>query len=237
MGVFKSVPENSLIFEIEGISEEVYEDIKLKNLWLQDDLGKTFETKHGRVLLEDRFAGKVFVKGLYVCDKSSLTYGYDLEPSLINLDRDRGLIDSFNLQYQLGKLLIEVNDVTFIRKVKDCWDGYYIRCFAYAYEDKMQEVYDKCLSLFIDKYGDDAYPCTDTAEFNRLKKRGYNVVMVNENEHHYIVSSSRYSNPVTVGATSLEVRLKEWYEKAKGYLPKELADDGLDLIEEVICEL
>lgn len=119
MGVFKSVPEHSLVFEITNITKEVYESIKTKNLWLQDDLGKTYETEYGRVLLDDRFLGKVFVKGLYVCTKEQLTYGYDLVPSLINLDRDRGLIDSFNLQYRLGKLLIFIKDADFLLSVKD----------------------------------------------------------------------------------------------------------------------
>ena len=49
-----------------NISKEVYDSIKMKNLGCEDDLGKTLDSKYGRVLLDERFAGKVFVKGLYV---------------------------------------------------------------------------------------------------------------------------------------------------------------------------
>lgn len=234
MGVFKSVPEHSLIFEISNISEEVYESIKMKNLWLQDDLGETLDSQYGKVLLDERYAGKVFVKGLYVCSKSQLVYGYDLVPSLINLDRDRGLVDSFNLQYQLGKLLISLDDADFIKKVKDEWDGYYIRCFTYGAENKLSAVYDDALSKFTEKYGDDAFPCTDTEEFNKLKRRGYNVAMVSENEHYYITHSTGYSPSVVEDNNSLSDELKEWFEKTKKYIPKELISEGSEIINEVL---
>lgn len=228
MGIFKSIPENNLVFEISNISKEVYDSIKDRNLWLQDDLGDVYETSCGKVLLDSRYEGKIFVKGLYVCSKEQLTYGYDFEPSLISLDRDRGLIDSFNLQYQLGKLLSEIEDADFIKEVKDLWDGYYIRCFAFKDNNSLKSVYDSALADFKRKYGDDAFPCTDTDEFNRLKKRGYNVAMVSTNEHFYITNSSNYVS-VSVKDT-LEKDLSCWLLKAKSYLPDDLYLEGNELI-------
>ena len=233
MGVFKSVPEHSLIFEITNVTEEAYESIKAKNLWLQDDLGKTLDTQHGKILLEDRYAGKIFVKGLYVCNKEQLVYGYDLAPDLIKLDRDRGLIDSFNLQYQLGKLLISCDDINFIKQVKDTWDGYYIRCFAYYVNDKLTEVYNDALNKFTKQYGDDAFPCTTTTQFNQLKRKGYNVVMVSENEHYYITHASYYSTEIPTENTSVTNELQEWFDKIKPYLPDELINEGETIIEDI----
>lgn len=233
MGIFKSVPEHSLVFEITNITKEIYESVKMKNLWLQEDLGEVIESKHGRVLLDDRFAGKVFVKGLYVCDKEQLTYGYDLAPDLISLDRDRGLVDSFNLQYQLGKLLLNIEDTEFIKKVKDKWDGYYIRCFAWGSDVRLKEVYTDALEKFTKKYGEDAYPCINTDEFNRLKRRGYNVAMVTENEHYYITHAEGYSPVVSEDDDSVLDDLKAWFEKTKDYLPEELIKEGSEIIDEV----
>lgn len=234
MGVFKSVPENSLIFEISNISKEAYDSIKSKNLWLQDDLGEVKETKYGRVLLDERYLGKVFVKGLYVCSKEQLTYGYDLIPSLIQLDRDRCLVDSFNLQYRLGKLLVSIKDTDFIDSVKDTWDGYYIRCFTYESEGSLEQVYDKALKKFTDKYGKDATPCTSTDEFNRLKRLGYNVAMVNENEFHYITHSSGYYSSHSDDKTSVSDELTNWFEEVKKYIPKHLVSKGDEIIDEVV---
>lgn len=236
MGVFKSIPEHSLIFEITNISEEVYESIKSKNLWLQDDLGETLESKHGRVLLDERFAGRVFVKGLYVCSKSQMTYGYDLEPCLVNLDRDRGLIDSFNLQFNLGKLLVSIDDIEFLKKVKDEWDGYYLRCFASSSMEILSDVYNDALNKFIEKYGEDAYPCTSTDEFNRLRRKGFNVAMVSENEHYYISHASGYSSVVPT-KPDLGSDLNEWFDKISQYLPEDLLIEGKALIEEVTDRL
>ena len=234
MGIFKSIPEHSLIFEITNISKEIYESIKMKNLWLQEDIGKVIESEYGRVLLDDRFKGKVFVKGLYVCDKEQLTYGYDLAPDLISLDRDRGLVDSFNLQWQLGKLLLNIEDVDFIKKVKDVWDGYYIRSFAWGSDNKLKDVCTDAHEKFISKYGSDAQPCTDTDMFNHLKRRGCNVAMVTENEHYYITHAEGYS-PVISKDDDLTIcdDLKAWFEKTKEYLPDELVKEGSEIIDEI----
>lgn len=237
MGVFKSVPEQSLIFEITNISKEVYEQIKERNLWLQDNLGDFKATPYGKVLLDERFLGKVYVKGLYVCTKEQLTYGYDLAPSLIELDRDRGLVDSFNLQYRLGKLLISLDDIDFIDSIKDTWDGYYIRCFSSEADESIQEVYERSLKKFIEKYGEDARPCTSTDEFNRLKRFGYNVVMVNFNEYYYISNAKGYKLYVDEEDTPITDELQSWFEECRKYIPKHLVAKGSSIIEDIIERL
>lgn len=238
MGVFKSVPEQSLIFEITNITPEVYDAIKGSNLWLQDDLGKVINSEgYGRVLLDEKYAGKVFVKGLFVCNKEQLAFGYDLEPSLIELDRDRGLVDSFNLQYRLGNLIIHTGNIDFIKSVKDKWDGYYIRCFDNFGSPNIEGVYDDALKRFTDKYGEDAIPCTDTERFNMLKKRGFNVAMVTDNEHYYITHSSGYSVDSEPDDFDIADELNTWYEKIKGYLPDELIHESDILIESVVNAL
>ena len=202
---------------------------------MQDDLGEFYHTKYGNVLLDERFAGKVFVKGLYVCDKEQLEYGYDLEPSLIKLDRDRGLIDSFNLQYSLGKLLICIEDTDFLSSVKDKWDGYYIRCFtSYCNNDIISNVYDNALSKFTEEYGKDAIPCVSTSDFNRLKRRGYNVAMVSENDYHFITRSSGYSGNFDENLNrDLVEELDDWFDSISKYLPSDLLDKGKNLIEDI----
>ena len=242
MGVFKSVPEHSLIFEITNISKEVYNSIKERNLWLNEDIGEVYTSKYGRILLDEKFAGKIYVKGLYVCDKSQVTYGYDLEPSLISLDRDRGLIDSFNLQYQLGKVLasIDIEHTDFLKTVRSKWDGYYIRNFCdygslYGFdESKFSEVYDDALSEFKNEFGEDAIPCTDTSEFNSLKKMGYNAALVTDNDLFYITHSSSYK-PVEIVDTnaSLYNEYFAWFESAKSYLPLNLQDSFRELMKKL----
>lgn len=237
VGMFSSVPDQSLIFEISGVSEEVYENLINNNLWVEEDIGEVLETEYGRVLLDDKYKGRVFVKGLYVCDKESLSYGYDLAPSLIKLDRDRGLIDSFDLQYSLGKLLVHVSDIDFINQVRKTWDGKYLRCFTYYANDKLSTVYDTAYKEFVDEHGDDAYPCTTTTEFNSLSRQGLKAVLVTEEDAHFIKSSSSYSSGASVKVKSLETEFREWYENIKEYLPENVIEESEELIEAVLKNL
>lgn len=238
LGAFKKPVENNLIFEITNINKEAYEAIKESNLWLQKDLGKVIESKgYGRALLDSKYAGKVFVKGLFVCSKEQLTYGYDLEPSLIDLDRDRGLVDSFNLQYNLGKLIIHTGDTDFISDVKEYWDGYYIRCFDNHSSPSIEKVYDDALKKFTGKYGEDAIPCTETEQFNRLKKNGYNAVMVNESQNYYIVHSSSYNPKVEPDDFDLGEEVSNWYDKIKSFIPEELIEESDSIIEMILEKL
>src|SRR5690606_16628625 len=84
--------------EIEGITPEEYAKIVEGNLHLQD-VGDVIETPIGRILEDEKFKGKVFVNGLFVCMYEPYQYGYDFKPEYIKLDRDRKLVSDFDLQW------------------------------------------------------------------------------------------------------------------------------------------
>ena len=112
---WEKVPENSLIIEIKGITSEEYELIKESNLWLQGiyDSGSEadyYTTGYGKILLDDKYKGKLFVSGLYVCSNSKLEYGYDVTPNQIRLDRDRGLVSDIDLAFLTSKMWTSYRD-------------------------------------------------------------------------------------------------------------------------------
>lgn len=230
--IFRPIKGYDLIFEISNITEDDIIAIKNKILWVNDTVGETISSSEGRVLLDERYKGKVFVKGLYVCDNGNLNYGYDINPDLIKLDRDRGLIDSFDLQYTLGKLIVGTKNVDFINKVKELWDGYYIRVHATNYSN-LEPVYEDSYMKFIKEYGDNAVPCNSTHEFNTLKKLGMNAVMVTESTKYYVTHCSRY-NPSANCSSDLNAlimeKLNKWYAESRKYLPKSLVSEGEDII-------
>lgn len=214
LGLFSKKPDGDLIFELSGITSEMYRSIIDCDLHLNDDLGDVVEGSLGRCLKDDRFKGKVYVNGLYVCHKSNLKYGYDFVPSLIKLDRDRGLIDSFDLQYALGKLLVETRDLDFLNHIKGYWDGTYIRCFLDNNKMIAEGVYADSYNNFVERYGKDAIPTFDESRFNHLKKMGHNVALVSYSEHQLIVSASEYNEPVVVDKKQNALNsLKSWFEK------------------------
>ena len=242
LGVFKKQPEFNLVFELTGITKEMYDLIKENNLHLQDDLGEVYNGNSGRCLLDEKFKGKIYVNGLFVCTNPNLTYGYDIVANLVKLDRDRGLIDSFDLQWTLGRGIYETGNLDFINSVKSTWDGVYIRIYmASVTSDKSvnKAIYFDSYEKFREKYGNDAVAVNSTDEFNILKKQGYNPVMVRDSDYHYITNCPEYTTvsiePIT--KDSVLKSLDDWYNKYYTYLPTEALDSFNDIIENLKCLL
>jgi hypothetical protein len=57
----------------------------------------------GSVLLGIEMQGRIYSKGIYVCTKPDLLYGYNFED--LDLDRDRRMVDDWNLHYQVAYLM------------------------------------------------------------------------------------------------------------------------------------
>lgn len=242
LGIFKKQPEFNLVFELAGITKEMYDLIKENNLHLQDDLGEVYNGNSGRCLLDEKFKGKIYVNGLFVCTNPNLTYGYDIVANLVKLDRDRGLIDSFDLQWTLGRVIYETGNIDFINSVKSTWDGVYIRIYmASVTSDKSvnKAIYFDSYEKFREKYGNDAVAVNSTDEFNILKKQGYNPVMVRDSDYHYITNCPEYTTvsiePIT--KDSVLKSLDDWYNKYYTYLPTEALDSFNDIIENLKCLL
>lgn len=64
--------EYDLVVKIEGITEDDWAKIVDSNLHLQDNIGETISADDATILLEDKYSGKIYVEGLYVCTKSFL---------------------------------------------------------------------------------------------------------------------------------------------------------------------
>lgn len=231
---FKPVPNHDLIFELTNISEEIYNNVKSNNLWLTDDLGKKVETEKGTILLDPSYKGKVYVEGLFVCTNNNLTYGYSLKPSLIKLDRDRGLIDSYSLQYNLGKLWSCVSDIELIKKSKDLWDCADLIYHSYSADTDMSSLYDSVYEDFKKEHGDDALPVVDMVQFNRLNKKGYQAVMVSQSDFYYITHSGFYTGvDLSVDEDDLYDKLLVWLSKASRFLPDHLVKEGEELLNNI----
>ena len=56
------------------------------------------ETKYGEIILDEAYAGEVYVNGLFVDCNSDLKYGYNFKPKYIRLERDRKTCDTWNVE-------------------------------------------------------------------------------------------------------------------------------------------
>lgn len=211
-----------LVVKIEGITPDDWKEIVDGSLFLQNDLGEVKKSGDATILLESRYSGKIYVEGLYVCSKSFLKWGYNLPANLVKLDRDRGLIDSFDLQWTLGKIISEVEDVDFIKDHLDFPDLQYVHRHLYYSGDtnKKDTLSDRVYEDFKEEYGEDAIPVADTDTFNLYAKAGKNPVMVEENVKTIIDYKDREDSYLSM--KSINDQYAEWKEEAVRYLPKRL---------------
>jgi hypothetical protein len=90
-------PKNRVQVEIGNIAEESW--TAMSDLFLF--LGKlpkdtTIKTTSGTLLLDPKYKGRVYVKGIFVQNVGDLTFGYDLPDA--DVDRDRKMIETWSLQ-------------------------------------------------------------------------------------------------------------------------------------------
>lgn len=82
-------------FSIDGVQTDQWEDIK-KNIRLTSELNWILE--------EPEEEGRIYVGGLYVSTVKGFHCGYSFVPGKIKLDRDRGMVNGFDLAYETSKL-------------------------------------------------------------------------------------------------------------------------------------
>lgn len=209
-----------LVIKIEGISVDEWSEIVESSLFLQKDLGSIKKAGEATILLDEKYTGKIYVRGLYVCTKPFLKWGYDLPANLVKLDRDRGLIDSFDLQWTLAKVISYVDDVDFIADHIDFPDLQYIHYQMDNSKSTKEKLSDRIYLEFTEKNGRDAIPVSDTDTFNMYANAGRKPVMVSDKIKTIINYKERDYSYIKNKTVSEE--FEEWYSEASRYLPKSL---------------
>jgi hypothetical protein len=95
--------ESDFHVEIHNMPTEVWDVVKKLALFVTPPkAGEIIKTKAGTLLLNEEYKGRVYVRGLFVRTFEDLQCGYDLQS--VQLDRDRQMIDEWQLHWQLGEL-------------------------------------------------------------------------------------------------------------------------------------
>lgn len=137
---------------------------------------------------------------------------------MVKLDRDRGLVDSFDLQWTIGKVIAGVNDANFIAENLDRTDMQYVH-YGFKEDPIKDQVSDRVYDNFKAEYGEDAVPASTTEEFNLLSKTGRNTVMVSDRVKSIIEFKERSYEKK---GRTIDERFNDWYAEASRYLPKSL---------------
>lgn len=185
--VWEKVPEHSLLIEIAGVTAEEYEQIKQSNLHLQKYEKVT--TMYGEILTEKRFAGKVYVGGLYICEEPELDIGVNFKPNFVRLERDRSMVDSFDIQWYASRMVETSGDKEQIKKSMDSYSGKFIYC-----ECVPESLKNEIAEDFINENGAKAVPVANQKDLELMKKRGWKPVITSEIKRDVILSSEYFKD-------------------------------------------
>jgi len=173
----KNVPR----FQVElGIEPEVWEASKWKFLFIDKPSHREItRTESGSLLRGERYRGKVFVRGIYVCTQEDLEFGYDFKHAPI--DRDRRVLSSYDIAEHSRKIIQEAMGIDAIprselfalleRGAKD------INVSDYSVYD-VPELQAMAVKSFLEKHGKDALPVTDMAQAADLEHLGVRGIQV-----------------------------------------------------------
>ncbi len=201
-----------LEFMVADLSTEEQEAIRSTCLMMQRPMMDVIGTSRGSILPSR--PGKLYIGGLFVCD-TKLTYGYDVLPQHLALERDRKTVDGFDLNWLIKDMwadskrwdhmaqmmLDEVSDV------------------EYLHNSAPAELKAACLRLYDLKHPG-AIAAKDQADLDRIKAVGSaRTAVVPRGFHMAVTTSAGYQGRYiqTVVETPQQI-LQAWYEQNKGKL-------------------
>ena len=235
--LLRPVANHDLVFEIQGITAEMYKEILESNLYLQEReglLGEVMQANNSRILLNEKFKGMIFVSGLYVCTEDALQYGYDMAPERIRLDRDRHTVAGWELQNATARVIASTSNTDFIKKMFNTYDG---EDLAYCkYLDCVSKACDEEAIGFFAKNGNNAVIVTSEEERSEALTYGATPYFMNNRMAEMIRSSTVYTARIAEenhAPMPLSEKLKTWFSDAREHLPVDLEEQGEELLEEV----
>lgn len=217
--VINKVPKGHLMISVDNITPEEFEEIKCRTLKFQDNYPNIC-TPCGEILTGPEHKGKVFVNGLYITSKENFEYGYNFNPDILQLDRDRSMITDFDLKWHTSDMWLRVTDSS-----PDIWgriklminagasDVHYIneRAEFSAMSTKLSIVADMAHLDFISTHGADAIPVSSQKEIDELPK-GARTVVVNNVAAAVIKKSTKYVPPEPEEGLPFREAIKQWME-------------------------
>lgn len=168
-------PTYAFTVEIGAIAPDAWEVIRQRFRHTADPGAVVVPTSQGDILLDENQKGRLYVKGIWVQDLPNLDAGYDLR--FAETDRDRRMVDSYDLRYYTAKMWSEAVNNEAVRAdhvldmltkgVRDV-DGF---------ESAAPEAKKAIADAFAATHGD-ALPVTSMAEAREAEHYGHRGVVV-----------------------------------------------------------
>lgn len=205
---------NGLTFSIGGLSPGDIAEIKESNLHMSPYDGEIRETSRGEILVEGE--GKIYVNGLYVCDHDKLNHSYNIKPEYLELERDRSLVSTWDIEYETSIMWSEVDDTD--RQVQMISDGE--RDMVASSATIEEEVKDECTRVFHERHPG-AMIVEYPSQRDQLLQQGCdNVVVASSSLQYNVITSSELykSKCKQVKVKQPPELMQDFYDKYRGYM-------------------
>jgi len=232
---WKRPPNNNLIIIIDDITPEEWEEIVESNLHCQniEDMGEIIQTPKGRILLDDKYKGRMYVNGLFVCPTKYI-HGYDFLPQYLKLDRDRKLVSDWDLQWLASQMWASSgsNKIAELAR-QNAPDVAHIQYQTITSLTPTSTAYVD----FREQYGENAVPVTDQSGVDETKRNSSKAVpiIVSNSSKHLITSCPEYQDPpkeVSENITPMG-KLLNWFESIKDNLDTYQKDEFHQIFHEI----
>lgn len=173
-----ATPRNGVTVKIK-MPAATWAEMKLGFLFLYDakDVLKV-DTYQGSVLTHEKFRGKCFVKGIFTCNHPNTHYGYDF--SNVNVDRDRRMIDTWDLEWNMATMLREClgkDPKMFAGNVLDMLETGASEAKSLKHNIEGAAL-DSLVAEFQARHGEDALPVRSMSESREIEHFGRKTVVV-----------------------------------------------------------
>ncbi len=179
------------------------------------------------VLDEEKERGRIYVGGLYVSTVKRFVCGYAFKLGVIKLDRDRGMVEGFDLAWQTSKLWTSRGHSVRLSELLEAEapDVEYV-------ENHLSEGSTFALSHFSHysgRYGN-AVPVSSQEEIQKVQAAGMKWVLVPEKVKSLLRLVKSWFIPTTESAVS---RLRKFQENYKYNLPPQALQELSEIIEQM----
>ncbi|WP_149086951.1 hypothetical protein [Pseudomonas prosekii] len=212
-------------FVVSGLTEEDEAEIRGMCLRMQPPMSDVIGTKYGHILPSR--PGKLYVGTLFVCN-TDLTYGYDILPEHLQLERDRQTVSGWDLKQVSKNAWIDTGRLDEVAEKIE--QG--IPDVEYVEYGSTELVREACYRLFQQKHPG-AIAVQSQEELNTLVKQGMtNTVVVRGAFYSQVANSTTYKQQVAhvVSIQPPKAALEEWYRDNKKYMSRLPAASFKDLV-------
>jgi len=208
--------ENRVRIEIGNITAEDWKGMKDAFLFLgKQDEDSMIPTTEGRLLLDPKYKHKIFVKGIFVQSDPKLDFGYDFRDA--ELDRDRRMIASWDVQYKARRILVEA-----AAKRPDLFESFFRMLEeptletedlgGYGALSTPGELVDKVAARFKERFGERAVPVANIAESRDVEHLGLQGIVVSKPLAAVLAQAMGNLDSIKEGSKKEVLKKHSWFE-------------------------